>query len=450
MNRFLALPSLAATIRGLLCCIGGVLGCTAMAGAISIGAAASADTVAHPEPEPRRSIPPVCRHAMSSSDRRTMHECRQAWIAMHERSHRRAGRDGEFHRRGDRHDGPHRTRRRSSSPRWLDELLRRWTTTPPAPRTTTPPRPRPKAGTPSLAPPKAGTPSAAPPKPTRTRSPEPPTEPARAPAPEPTPTLSQADDLDTPPPSLQPVLLLGLLLPVVAVLCYPFRHRLYAAAGRAQYTIPETTEPVQAHFGYRPTLDPFAAPVLALTGSGAAPAARILAVAALDEHGETSLVVIPRPDTTALFGLAEDELLDDDTAALFIPGNLDAALAYLETELAIRENTGVQQARRLLLVANPEGESDRIKALLDRHPGGVSVILLGAWTGDRVTVDDDGMVDAPAALHLPQRLPALSRTEARDRLFSIVAHQKTLQRPPSKRRSSPRRSQNKPGNPLKN
>ncbi|GAA0591012.1 hypothetical protein [Actinomadura livida] len=261
--------------------------------------------------------------------------------------------------------------------------------------------------------------------------------------------MSQADDLETPPPSVQPVLLLGLLLPLVAALCYPFRHRLYAAAGRLPYSITEPTEPVQAHLGYRPALDPFAAPVLALTGSGAAPAARILAVAALDEHGENSLVVIPRPDTTALFGLAEDELLDDDTAALFIPGNLDAALAYLETELAIRENTDVQQARRLLLVANPEGESERIKALLDRHPGGVSVILIGDWAGDRVTVDDDGMVDAPSALHLPQRLPALSRTEARDRLFSIVAHQKTLQKPPSKRRSSPRRSQTKPSNPLK-
>ncbi|TDC62161.1 hypothetical protein E1200_26695 [Actinomadura sp. GC306] len=258
--------------------------------------------------------------------------------------------------------------------------------------------------------------------------------------------MSQADDLEAPPPSLQPVLLLGLLLPLMVALCYPFRHRLLAVAGRPPYPVTQTTEPVRV--GYRPTLDPFAAPVLALTGSGAAPTARILAVAALDEHGENSLVVIPRPDATALFGLEEDELLDEDPAALFIPGNLDAALAYLETELAIRENTGVQQARRLLLVANPEGESDRIKALLDRHPGSVTVILLGAWTGDQVTVDDEGMVDAPSALHLPPRLPALSRTEARDRLLSILAHQKSLQKPPPKRRPS-RRPQNKPSNPLK-
>ncbi|WP_165966688.1 hypothetical protein [Actinomadura sp. 7K507] len=227
----------------------------------------------------------------------------------------------------------------------------------------------------------------------------------------------------------------------MAAICYPFRHRLYAVAGLPSFSAAGAADPPQAHLGHGPTLDPFAAPAVGLVGSGSTATARILALAALDEHGENSLVVIPRPDTISLFGLAEDELLDDDTAALFIPGNLDAALAYLETELAIRESTGVSQARRLLLVADPGGETDRIKALLDRHPGGVSVILLGPWAGDRAIVDDEGLVDAPpnVAAPLPQRLPAMSRTEARDRLFSTLARQRQGQKPPSKRRSTTRR-----------
>ncbi|MEU8804129.1 hypothetical protein [Spirillospora sp. NPDC048819] len=229
----------------------------------------------------------------------------------------------------------------------------------------------------------------------------------------------------------------------MAAICYPFRHRLYAAAGLPPFstTGPAEPPPRAVPSSHQPDLDPFAAPALGLTGPGAVATARILALSALDEHGGKSLVVIPRPDTTSLFGLAEDELLDDDTAGLFIPGNLDAALAYLETELAIRENTGVTQARRLLLVADPDGETDRIKALLDRHPGGVSVILLGAWTGEQASVDDEGLVDAsPAmAVSFPERLPAMSRTEARDRLFSALVRQRQDQKPPSRRRSTSRR-----------
>jgi len=248
---------------------------------------------------------------------------------------------------------------------------------------------------------------------------------------------------------LQPVLLLGLLLPAVAAICYPFRHRLAAAAGVPQFPVSAATGPPQPQLGYRPGLDPFAAPVLGLTGPGAPAAARILTVTALDEHGDDSLVVIPRPDTVILFGLAEDELLDDDTAALFIPGNLDAALAYLETELAIRENTGVTQGRRLLLVADPEEELERIQALLARHPRSVSMILLGAGPGDSVTVDQDGLVDAPSAVAagLSERLPALSRTEARDRLFATLARHKKEQKPPPKRRSASRRPKTTPDKP---
>lgn len=444
MNRFLALPGLAATIRGLLCCIGGALGCTAMAGAISIGAAASADAAAFVDPEARKSLPPVCRHAMNTGDRRAMHRCRRAWHAMHERSWRERSRrryedDGAAHRRGDRTDRTHRYRRHPTTPRWLEELFHHWPTAQATPSSPTPRPALPKTGRPK--------PSPSSPKPTRTHSPKPSEQPTLTPTPEPTTTLT--DDLDARPPSLQPVLLLGLLLPALAAICYPFRHRLAAAAGVPRLPVSPATEPPQPQLGHRPGLDPFAAQVLGLTGPGAPAAARILTVTALDEHGDDSLVVIPRPDTTILFGLAEDELLDDDTAALFIPGNLDAALAYLETELAIRENRGVTQARRLLLVADPEEELKRIQALLDRHPRSVSMILLGAWPGDSVTVDQDGLVDASSsvAARLPDRLPALSRTEARDRLFSTLARHKKEQKPPPKRRSTSRRPKAAPDKP---
>jgi hypothetical protein len=241
---------------------------------------------------------------------------------------------------------------------------------------------------------------------------------------------------------LQPVLLLSLLIPAAAAICYPFRHRLYAvaAAGALAPSIPENQESATV-FGYRPALDPFATPAMGLSGPGALSTARVLALTGLDEHGADSLVVIPRPDATALFGLAEDELLDDDTDGLFIPGNLDAALAYLETELAIRRNTGVTQARRLLLVADCAQEIDRIQELLTRHVGSVSAVLLGSWTGDRASVDDSGLVSAPPALAatLPDHVPALSRTEARDRLLAALARHKEAKKPSPKRRSSPRR-----------
>src|SRR5690606_25514862 len=282
------------------------------------------------------------------------------------------------------------------------------------------------------------------------RSSGPSAQPSRPRTPAPVPTLSQADDIDTSPPSLQSVLLLGLLIPAVAAMCFPFRHRLYAAStGASRSPIAEAPAPPRALPEYPPSLDPFAVPALGLPGPGVPAAARVLAVTALEVHGAASLVVIPRPDTTVLFGLAEDELLDDDSAALFIPGSLDAALAYLETELAIRENRGVTQARRLLLVADPEEELKRIQALLDRHPRSVSMILLGAWPGDSVTVDQDGLVDASSsvAARLPDRLPALSRTEARDRLFSTLARHKKEQKPPPKRRSTSRRPKAAPDKP---
>ncbi|QXJ26030.1 hypothetical protein AGRA3207_007617 [Actinomadura graeca] len=203
-----------------------------------------------------------------------------------------------------------------------------------------------------------------------------------------------------------------------------------------------TSNEQPAPLTYRPSLDPFARPALGLSGPGAITTARLLALAALNDLGDTSLTVIPRPVATTLFGLDEDELLDESAAGLFIPGNLDAALAYLETELAIRQSTGVTQARRLLLVADCEDEADRISRLLARHPGGVSAVLLGTWTGDQVTIDEEGLVTAPSALAecLPSPLPTVSRTEARDRLHAAIERHRQEQKRPSGRRHATRRT----------
>lgn len=403
MIRFLAHPTSVVTIGDFIRCTGGVLGCTAMAGAISIGVATPVGAAALVESDPRRSIPPICRHAVSVGDRHTAHKCKEAWLAMYERSRRRSARGREF-------------------PRWMERFDRK----PNVKRR--PPRPKPVEDP---------SPGRATPPPSRRAASSPPA-PPRVTAPEPKPAGGRADGGDTRPSSLQPVLLLGLLIPAAAAICYPFRHRIYAAAGLPLPSAAPTTGPPPLQ--HRPSLDPFAAPVTGLTGPGAVAGARVLALSALDDYGATSLVVIPRTDATVLFGLGEDELLDDDSAGLFIPGNLDAALAYLETELIIRKNTGVTHGRRLLLVADCGTESARIKKLLARHPGDVSAIILGAWTGESTMVDDTGLVDAtPSPTRtLPERLPAMSRNEARDRLLSALAQQRQDQKPP-KRRSTPRR-----------
>jgi hypothetical protein len=223
------------------------------------------------------------------------------------------------------------------------------------------------------------------------------------------------------------MLLIGLLLTATAAIGFPLRRRIYALAGAALLSpslSPESEVDQTVHFTYRPVIDPFAFPAVGLTGPGAADAARVMALATLEEYAEHALVVIPRADATAIFGLADDELLDETTAGLFIPGNLDAALASIETELVVRRDTQGRDrpAPRLLLLADCEKEPERIQDLLSNHPGDVSALLLGDWPADQVTVDDDGLVTAPTALAgcLPERFPAMSRTEARDRLHAAI------------------------------
>ncbi len=227
------------------------------------------------------------------------------------------------------------------------------------------------------------------------------------------------------PLTLPPMPLLGLLmllLPVAAIGLTVRQRTLAAASGSGTLTLPPLPAPV-APVSYTKVPDPFAVPVLALSGQGVTGAVRMITLATLERASEPVLVVLPRADATVLFGLAEDELLDEPLDRLFLPGTLDAALAYLETELSIRDNSApTGREPRLLLVADCERETGRVKALLARHPGAFSAILLGDWPDDQVTVAEDGTVRMPPALagRLPVRFPTMSRAQARHRLDALV------------------------------
>ncbi|TNY37132.1 hypothetical protein [Thermomonospora catenispora] len=224
---------------------------------------------------------------------------------------------------------------------------------------------------------------------------------------------------------LPPIPLLGLLillLPVAAIGLTVRQRALATASGGAALTLPSSPAPV-APVSYTGVPDPFDVPVLALTGQGVAAAVRMITLATVERAEEPLLVVLPRPDAAVLFGLAEDELLDEPLDRLFLPGTLDAALAYLETELTIRDGSAsTGREPRLLLVAECEQETGRIQTLLARHPGAFSAILLGDWPGEQVTVAEDGAVQAPPALAegLPARLPGMSRAQARQRLDALA------------------------------
>ncbi|GLW63396.1 hypothetical protein Arub01_16400 [Actinomadura rubrobrunea] len=68
------------------------------------------------------------------------------------------------------------------------------------------------------------------------------------------------------------MLLIGLLLPTVAAIGYPLRHRIVAAASSALLAgaAPADEKPT-VRVTYRPALDPFALPLLPLTGEGPRP-----------------------------------------------------------------------------------------------------------------------------------------------------------------------------------
>jgi hypothetical protein len=355
----------------------GLLGGTALICIASFGMAlpASADH----DPSPRRSLPPECRTALRTGDRQAWLACKEAWRAMYERRHR------------------------ANLQRHLEEQRAKQT------------RRRLPQSKPS---------SKSPDRPSRPVVPLSPVPTPLPPSPTPTQTLVKESAETT---SLQPLLLLGLLLPAAAAIGLPLRRRIYAMSGTSFFvSAPSHAEPGTG-FTYRPVLDPLALPVLGLAGPGAAATARVLTLTALEECGDSTLVITPRPDATALFGLAEDELLDETDSGLFIPGNLDSALAYLETELAVRRSTGTSHHRRLLLVADCRDEADRINEIRERHPEEFAALLLGDWPGDKATVDEDGLVDTSPSLAdtLPDRLPAMSRTEARDRLNAVLTRQRS-------------------------
>ncbi|MGK5550052.1 hypothetical protein ACSNOI_00415 [Actinomadura kijaniata] len=365
-----------------------VLGASLLAMAVPAQAGAAAGTAVAERPAPREELPAVCRRAAAFEDWYTARMCEEAWRVMYGPS-KRIKRPRTVERRPSRRTPPDRAPR----------AVRR---TPVA----TPAKPVPRKKPPSP----------------RTSSPAPTARPSGTAAhPRVTPRAGGGADEAS---ALQPLLLLGLLIPAAAGIAYPLRRRIYAAAGAALPAPAVSVEDPErtVHFTYRPSIDPFAVPALGLTGPGATDTARVMALTALEEYRDTALVVVPRPDATALFGLAEDEWLDETAEELFIPGNLDAALAYLETELAARRDGHGSSARRLLLVADIETEAERVLRMLDRHPEGLSAVLLGDWPGARAAVDDEGLVRTPSdlSIDLPERVPAMSRAEARDRLRAAI------------------------------
>ncbi|MFD0903223.1 hypothetical protein [Actinomadura sediminis] len=439
---------LAAVLGGLCRSACGALGCTAAAGVISIGAPATTEATAPGEPRPRRQVPAVDRVAFTG-----VHEDDHRGDRLPVRPRPPAGAPQRPSRPRD-HGGPG----QPGSPTELPSAHANAASTP-GDNSSGPPTPRP-AEEPAR-PHRTGLVATA-----RTAQRERP-----GPAQPPTPGYDRAafrhqpgtpdplaamnampgehladpqastprPDRHSPPPAARSeagttavatALLLSLFPIVAAAICYPLRRR--AAAPQRPEPSPRTVVP------YSPPLDPFAIGAVGLAGPGALATARVMALAALGTR-PPSLVVIPRPDVTRMFGLDEDEFLDDDIAELFIPGNLDAALAYLETELAIRRNTAKAPGPRLLLIADCAGETDRIHALLDVHRGGVSAILLGPWTGDRATVAAGGLVTAPPAeTVLPARLPTMSKAQANELLYAAATPPPVRRRP--SRRSAARRA----------
>jgi hypothetical protein len=364
----------------------------ALAGTASLATAPPATAGHHPHPD--RTLPPECRTALRTGERHAWLACREAWRVQYAK------------------------RRHAEIRRYLEEqrakqAKRQQRLSQDAPAD--PPRHSPRRPVAPLSP----VPTPLPPSPVPRR------------------TLVQESAGTT---SLPPMLLLGLLVPAAAAIGIPLRRRILTMAGTSSFApAPPQAEP-GARFTYRPALDPFALPVFGLAGPGAAATARMLTLIALEECGDSTLVITPRPDATALFGLAEDEFLDETDCGLFLPGNLDSALAYLETELAVRHGKGGSQERRLLLVADCGDEAARIGEIRDRHPDGFAALLLGDWPGQKADVDEDGLVDASAPLAdtLPERFPAMSRTEARDRLNAVVQRHRS-RRSAIVRKARPRR-----------
>jgi hypothetical protein len=405
MNRFLADSRTAGLAGGALRCACGLWGCVTMASVIVLAAPSPAQGATHDRPGPRERLAYPCGGAVSIGDIRKPNLCSEVFHELHGTIPEPAARSKKAPARGNRRAAAPEAPLRPPPPDPMD-----WPSPQPAPEVVeeVAPADRPLAPTPAS------------PRPV---------------------TPDQGENSSARLRALQPLLLLGLLLPLVAAIGYPLRRRIFAVAGAglpapSQSRVDEDEQTV--HFTYRPVIDPFALPVIGLNGLGAGSTARLITLAVLEDCVDTGLVVIPRQDVTAVFGLDEDALLDETIPELFIPGNLDAGLAYLETELAVRRDAGVSHSRRLLLIADCETETERIKALLARHPGQVSMIVLGDWPGEGITVDDDGLVMAPDSLanRFPERFPSISRADARERLDAVVlaSQEREFARPPRRKR----------------
>ncbi|WP_153530308.1 hypothetical protein [Actinomadura macrotermitis] len=353
----------------------------AMAGAMSLGMIDMAEA-APAQPEPRGSVPAACRKTAPWDDWYLTRVCEEAWRTLHgaparaDRRHQGARRAPRA-RRGSHgeHGGKRTDPRRRPSPR--------------------PASPGPKAS-PSVVPPTTASPGQA------------------AQSRDPMAGRAKAEGVSDQTRSLQALLLFG-LLPAAILAAYPFRRRIFAVAGAASLssTPPAEEKNGAAPFAHRPAFDPFVLPLLGLSGPGAAAAARAFALAALEECGDSALVVIARPDAMALFELTDDELLDEVDGGLFIPGNIDAALASVETELAARHRTGGARTCRILLIAacpsepvqpsGPAGEPGRTIPSRDASAAGDEAATADAPASGRASASQDTPTagKAPTATGVP-------------------------------------------------
>jgi DNA-binding SARP family transcriptional activator len=221
----------------------------------------------------------------------------------------------------------------------------------------------------------------------------------------------------------------------------------------AELVAHDAAEPPPTHItaGTRDTEEvrlPLSGLKLALTGPGAAPAARALATELLARSRRDRVeVLIPEPDATTLFtgtGINPNQLARD-IPSLHITGSLQAAINHLTAEFihrarlmeangqpdihALRRAEPGEPLPAIILITAVPTSSDALEAVLNfAVPYGLGALLLGTWTvGTTLTLAADGTVtDATgpnATTWTGSRLFHLTPGETADMLHTIrTAH----------------------------
>ncbi|MGI8333760.1 hypothetical protein ACRYCC_27750 [Actinomadura scrupuli] len=177
-----------------------------------------------------------------------------------------------------------------------------------------------------------------------------------------------------------------------------------------------------------PGLDPFAVGGLALTGAGAAPAARGVIMAVLTGRPSGSAeVVMSRVAAWNLLGIGAGDLAGDQLPGLVLTGDFLQAKAHLQTPGPAR------------LFVTCSGGLDLLHDLLTRERGRIAAISLTPWPHATIEVTADGRISGMSHPHLAgaltSPLPTLTRAQAHTRLMTLP----TVRRPepPEARRDPP-------------